>query len=118
MSVWWMGCRDTMERMAAAPITHPDLAVDRDRLARVCAEFGVAELTVFGSVARGEAREDSDLDLLSVLSPGRHLGFSINRLEDELSELFGRPVDLVSKAALHRTIREHVLADARELYVA
>jgi predicted nucleotidyltransferase len=107
-----------MEHMATTPIAHLDLAGDRDRLARVCAEFGVAELSVFGSVARGEAREDSDLDLLYVLSPGRHLGFSINRLEDELSKLFGRPVDLISKAALHRGIREHVLADARELYVA
>ena len=113
-----MGCRDTMERMVASPIAQLDLAVDRERLARVCAEFGVAELLVFGSFARGEAREDSDLDLLYVLNPGSHLGFSINQLEDELSELFGRPVDLVSKAALHRAIRDSVLDDARELYVA
>lgn len=73
---------------------------------------------LFGSVARGEAGADSDLDLLYVLAPGRHLGFSINRLEDELAELFGRPVDLVSKTALHRAIRDDVLAEARELYAA
>ncbi len=93
-------------------------AVDRARLAEVCERYGVVGLSVFGSVARGEARPDSDLDLLYVLAPGRHLGFSINRLEDELAELFARPVDLVSKAALHRTIRDDVLAEARELYAA
>lgn len=93
-------------------------AVDRHRLADVCERYGVAELSAFGSVARGDEEADSDLDLLYVLAPGRHLGFSINRLEDELSELFGRPVDLVSKAALHPAIREHVLAEARVLHAA
>lgn len=92
--------------------------VDRARLARVCQRFGVAELSVFGSVARGEAGADSDLDLLYVLAPGRHLGFSINRLEDELSALFGRRIDLVSKSALHRSLRDSVLAEAQPLYAA
>jgi predicted nucleotidyltransferase len=78
----------------------------------------VAELSVFGSTVRGEARPDSDLDLLYVLAPGRHLGFTLNRLEDELSRLFGRSVDLVSKAALHRALRDDVLAQALELYAA
>ena len=73
---------------------------------------------MFGSVARGTAREDSDFDLLYVLVPGRHLGFTINRLEDELSDLFGRSVDLVSRSALHRVMRDEVLAEARTLYAA
>ena len=93
-------------------------AIDRTKLSEVCDRYGITELSVFGSVARGEDRPDSDIDLLYVLAPGRHLGFSINRLEDELAELFGRPVDLVSKAALHRAIRDDVLAEARELYAA
>lgn len=93
-------------------------AVDRARLVEVCERYGIAELSVFGSVARGEARAGSDLDLLYVLAPGRHLGFSINRLEDELAALFGRPVDLVSKVSLHRVMRDDVLAEARELYAA
>ncbi len=93
-------------------------AVDRARLARVCERYGIAELSVFGSVAREEARPESDLDLLYVLAPGRHLGFSINRLEDELVGIFGRSIDLVSKAALHKALRDEVLAEARELYAA
>jgi len=57
-------------------------------------------------------------DARLLLAPGRHLGFSINRLEDELAPLFGQPVDLVSKAALHRVIRDDVLAEAQSLYAA
>jgi predicted nucleotidyltransferase len=92
--------------------------VDRARLAEVCERYGITELSVFGSVVRDVAGPDSDVDLLYVLASGRHLGFSINRLEDELAELFGRPVDLVSKAALHRVIRDDVLAEAQSLYAA
>jgi predicted nucleotidyltransferase len=92
--------------------------VDKQRLAELCERYGVAELSVFGSVARGEASKTSDLDLLYVLRPDRSLGFAINRLEDELADLFGRPVDLVSKKALHRMIRDDALAEARLLYAA
>ena len=49
---------------------------------------------------------------------GVRLGFAINSLEDELAELFHRPVDLVSRRALHRLIRDDVLAEARTLYAA
>lgn len=108
----------TMGAMDADMVVIGGTAVDRTSLVDVCSRYGVAELSVFGSVARGEARPDSDLDLLYVLAPGSHLGFSINRLEDELSALFGRPVDLVSKAALHRAIRDEVLAEALKLYAA
>lgn len=94
------------------------LAIDSDELAGICDRYGIAELAVFGSVARGVARQDSDVDLLYVLVPGRHLGFSINDLEDELSDRFGRPVDLVARSALHRMIRDEVLAEARTLYAA
>lgn len=92
--------------------------IDVTRLVEVCERYGVAELSLFGSVARGAATESSDIDLLYVMASGRALGFAINRLEDELSELFGRRVDLVSKRSLHRLLRERVLAEARTLYAA
>lgn len=92
--------------------------VDGTRLAELCRRYGVAELAVFGSVARGEATDESDVDLLYVLEPGSQLGFGINDLEDELAALFGRPVDLVSKRTLHRLLRDQVLSDARTLYAA
>ena len=93
-------------------------SVDRERIAEICRRFGVAELLVFGSQARGDAADGSDVDLAYTLAPGRHLGFAVNRLEDELSEVFGQPVDLVSRAALHRLIRDDALAGAQVLYAA
>jgi len=60
------------------------------RLVDICVRYGVDELSVFGSVARAEDSTDSDIDLLYVLEPGRHLGLAINALEDELRELFGQ----------------------------
>jgi uncharacterized protein len=92
--------------------------VDPARLADICERYGIAELSLFGSLARGTSTSTSDVDLLYVSAPDRAPGFAINRLEDELSELFGRKVDLVSKRALHRMLRDRVLAEARTLYAA
>jgi len=96
-----------------------DLAgVDPARLSEICERYGIVELDMFGSVARGDATEGSDVDLLYIVAPDRSLGFSINRLEDELAELFGRSVDLVSKHSLHPLLRDHVLREARPLHAA
>ena len=94
------------------------LDVDMQRLDELCRRYGVARLEVFGSVTRGEANESSDLDLLYELAPGANLGWEIEDLQDELSDLFGRTVDLVSKRSLHHRLRTAVLAEARELYAA
>ena len=88
------------------------------RLAEVCEQYGIAELSVFGSVARGDARPDSDVDLLYVRVPGNDLGMSYFTLQEDLEKLFGRPVDLVPKEGLHRVIRDQVLANAQVLYAA
>jgi len=88
------------------------------RLAELCQKYGIAELSVFGSVARGDARPDSDVDLLYVRVPGNDLGMSYFALQDNLEQLFGRPVDLVPKEGLHRVIGDQVLADAQVLYAA
>jgi predicted nucleotidyltransferase len=88
------------------------------RLADLCRKYGIAELAVFGSVARGDARPDSDVDLLYVRVPGNDLGMSHFALQEDLEELFGRPVDLVPKEGLHRARRDQVLADAQVLYAA
>ncbi len=96
----------------------PEAIVDTERLAAVCSRYGIARLMIFGSVARGTAEPSSDVDILYELLPGRRLGWEIEDLTDELSELFGRPVDLLSRAVLHDRLRETVLAEARPLYAA
>lgn len=94
------------------------LDVDRVRLDALCRRFGVARLDVFGSVARGEAGPGSDVDLLYELAQGRSLGWEIEDLSQDLADLFGRSVDLVSRKALHPLIRDQVLADAEPFYAA
>jgi predicted nucleotidyltransferase len=92
--------------------------VDEAKLAEICRRYGIAELAVFGSVARGTSRPGSDVDLLYVLAPEARIGWEIEQLADELATVFGRPVDLVSKRHLHRLIRDDVLAGAEVLYAA
>src|ERR1700712_42280 len=96
----------------------PGLDVDVDRIAEICLRYGVARLDVFGSVSRGEAAPDSDVDVLYDLAPGARLGWDIEALADELAAVLGRPVDLVSRNALHERLRASVLAEARVLYAA
>lgn len=95
-----------------------DLRIDASRLAELCRRYGISRLEVFGSVARGEQRPDSDVDLLYTLEGGRALGWEIEDLVESLTEVFHRPVDLVSRRSLHPMIRDRVMAEAETLYAA
>lgn len=69
-----------------------------DQLDGLCRRWKVRKLTLFGSQARGDARPDSDVDLLIEYEPDADLSlFDVARLRDELTELFGRPVDLIGE---------------------
>ena len=108
-----------LKRMASlSTLNLQGVPVDAARLSEICRRYGVAELSVFGSFAREEAGSDSDVDLLFELTPDARLGFGLFDLEAELVELFGRPVDLLSKDSIHRLVRDTVLAEARVLYAA
>ena len=96
----------------------PDVEVDERRLADICDRYGIAGLKIFGSQTRGTAGPDSDIDILYTLRPGRRLGWEIEQLADELSDLFGRPVDLVSLRSLHPLLQPSVLAEAQPVYAA
>ena len=87
------------------------------RLAELCQKYGIAELSVFGSVARGDARPDSDVDLLYVRVPGNDLGMSYFALQDDLEKLSAGLLTF-PKEGLHRVIHDEVLADAQVLYAA
>ncbi len=90
---------------------------DSTALARLCEEFGVLRLRIFGSAARGEARPDSDIDLIVEFE--RPTGFiELVRFERLLGEIFGRPVDLVTEPGLDPYIRDTVLSSASVLFDA
>jgi predicted nucleotidyltransferase len=96
-----------------------DIEVEEARLGEVCRRYGVRELAVFGSAARGEARPDSDIDLLVDFLPQAEVGLlEYAGLMLDLSDLLGRRVDLVSKKGLKPLIRTSVLREAQALYAA
>ena len=83
----------------------------RDEILRVAASHGVRKIRVFGSVARGEADETSDIDFLVELEPGRTL-FDLGGLLMDLRDLLGRDVDVVTEDGLKTRIRTRVLREA------
>ena len=92
--------------------------IDRERLANLCRRHGIRRLSLFGSALRGELRQESDLDVLVEFLPGSAVGLRFITIQDELADLFGRPVDLATPTFLSRHFRERVLHEARTLYEA
>lgn len=87
-----------------------DLEPLMNKLRTACNATDVAMLGIFGSVARGDDKPNSDVDLLVRLS--KPVGFvELIALEDTFEEIFGRNVDLATEWSLHPLIRQSVLAD-------
>ncbi|WP_218163018.1 nucleotidyltransferase family protein [Pseudonocardia ammonioxydans] len=80
--------------------------------------YGIASLSVLGSAARGDASPSSGVDLLYELRPGARLGWEIEHLTAELTAIFGHPVDLAARRALHPGLRDSVLDEARPVHAA
>jgi uncharacterized protein len=76
------------------------------------AHYGVEALWVFGSRARGEGREDSDLDLMVQVAPGRLSLWDYIGLEQEIGDRLGLKIDLVERRALRSEIGRYVLPEA------
>lgn len=87
---------------------------DKEAIIAILNKHHAANVRVFGSVARGDDRKDSDVDLLVDSQPGTTL-FDQVALENELSDMLGRKVDIVSSRALNRHLRPTVLRESEEL---
>jgi hypothetical protein len=90
------------------------LASKKDEILRIAAKHGARNVRVFGSVARGEARPDSDVDFLVDMEPGRTL-FDQGGLLMDLRDLLDVQVDVVTEDGLKSRIRERVLKEAELL---
>lgn len=86
----------------------------RGDIERIAAAHGVIDVRVFGSVARGDAQPDSDVDLLVEMAPGRSL-LDMGAFLMDVEQLLGRAVDVITAAGLRSRIRERVLREALPL---
>jgi len=74
--------------------------------------LGVKRLSLFGSLARGEARVDSDVDLAVTLEPGRRIGlFRYAALREQLADMLGRHVDIVSEPVTKTRLQARIDQD-------
>lgn len=88
-----------------------NLRRNASQIRRIVADAGGSRVRVFGSVATGQDRPDSDVDLLFAMDAPLSL-MQLGRLEQEIARLLGAPVDLVPEPALRPDLRERALAEA------
>jgi len=99
------------------------IAIDRERIADFCGRWKIVEFSLFGSVLRDDFGPDSDVDVLVSFAPdARWSLFDHVAMEDELTAVIGRKVDLVSRRAIERSEnwirRKAILGSAEAVYVA
>jgi len=87
------------------------LRTKREDILSIAARYGAYNVRIFGSVARGEADEQSDIDFLMNMEPGRSL-FDLGGLLADLEDLLGCNVDVVTEDGLRDRIRDRVLKEA------
>jgi predicted nucleotidyltransferase len=93
------------------------LPFDTNKLIEICRQNGVAKIGVFGSMARGEATEQSDIDLLVEFSKPKSL-LTLVALERQISAALGREVDLLTEAAISPYLRDRIKRDLQIIYEA
>ena len=99
-------------------MTAARIRIPMDEIAEFCRRHHIRRLSLFGSVLRDDFRPESDIDVLVEFDPEHVPGLAFFSMQDELSTLFGRTVDLNTLGFLSPYFRETVLANASTLYVA
>jgi predicted nucleotidyltransferase len=91
------------------------VSFDRGAIERLCKEYDVERLRIFGSAARGEERPDSDVDLLVAFRSPKGF-FALIELENRLSDVFSRRVDLVTEGGLSPFLRDEILSTTSVIF--
>lgn len=92
------------------------ISVNRNEIASFCQRHHIRRLAFFGSVLRDDYGPKSDVDVLVEFEPGHTPGLSFFSMEEELSQILGRKVDLNTPQSLSRYFRQSVLAKADVQY--
>lgn len=90
------------------------LLAQRDTILAIAASHGAEAVRVFGSVARGEDKDESDVDFLVCMQPDRSL-FDLIGFKQDMEALLHRPADVVTERGLHPLIRERIMQEAKPL---
>ena len=116
-AAFWTAVRSGAKPAPSRPRVPPPPEELAARLAPYCRQNGIRKLEVFGSVARGEARRGSDVDLIATFS--RPVGLRFFVMADEIAQILGTPVDLLERQTVDtmtNPIRKaSILADAQEI---
>jgi uncharacterized protein len=97
-------------------MTRARIEIPRERLAEFCQRNHIHRLALFGSVLRDDFTSESDVDVLVEFEPGKTPGFAFFRMQEELSQILGRRVDLNTAKDLSKYFRDEVLAEAEPIY--
>lgn len=90
---------------------YDNLVTRRDEIYHLAKQYGVTRIRVFGSVSHKKETDTSDIDLLIDVDPNRSL-LDIALFSNELEDILGRKVDLVTEPALHPLLRKQILQEA------
>ena len=92
--------------------------IDPQKIAEFCRRHRIRRLALFGSVLRGDFAPHSDVDVLVEFERGARIGWDFISIQDELADLFRRPVDLLTPGSIRPAYREQILSTAENIYVA
>jgi predicted nucleotidyltransferase len=125
----WFGARRCFDKRNAGKIADDDgsrqeivmsgkiqIEIPKERIAEFCQRHHIRRLSLFGSVLREDFRPESDVDVLVEFEPGHIPGFAFFGMEEELSRILGRKVDLNTPNFLSRYFRNRVMEQAEVQY--
>ena len=93
-----------------------NIHIPREKIVQFCRQNHIQKLGFFGSVLRDDFNSESDLDILVEFSPNHIPGWEFVTMQDELSQIFGRKVDLNTAGFLSETFRDKVLQETVVVY--
>jgi len=92
------------------------IPLPKEQIAQFCRRHNIQRMALFGSVVRADFGPSSDVDVLVQFEPGKTPGWEFFGMQDELTEILGRKVDLNTPGFLSRYFRDRVLAEAQTVY--
>jgi len=94
------------------------IVIPTKKVAEFCRKYNIRRLALFGSVLGDDFSSDSDVDVLVEFEPGTRMGLKFFALQDELSRILGRKVDLNTPGFLSKYFRDKVMEEAEDQYAS